>query len=63
MERYRLSQSSVSDLSDASALASSSRVQLIRAQYGFLQSLSKLRSLGAIDDEEKLMKVLSENTL
>jgi outer membrane protein TolC len=63
MERYRLSQSSVSDLSDASALASSSRAQLIRAQYGFLQSLSKLRSMGAVDDEERLMKILSENAL
>ena len=58
MERYRLSQSSVSDLSDASALAGSNRVQLIRAEYGFLQSLSKLRSLGAIDDEEKLLGIL-----
>jgi outer membrane protein TolC len=58
MERYRLSQSSVSDVSDASVLASSSRAQFIRSQYGFLQSLSKLRSLGAIDDEEKLLRIL-----
>jgi outer membrane protein TolC len=63
MERYRLSQSSVSDLSAASETASSGRVQLIRAQYGFLQSLSKVRSLGAVDDEEKLMKILSEGAL
>jgi outer membrane protein TolC len=58
MERYRLSQSSVSDVSDASVLASSSRAQFIRSQYGFLQSLSKLRSLGAMDDEERLIKSL-----
>ena len=58
MERYRLSQSSVSDVSDASVLASSSRAQFIRSQYGFLQSLSKLRSLGAIDDEDKLIAIL-----
>jgi outer membrane protein len=58
MERYRLSQSSVSELSDASVLASSSQSQLIKARYGFLRSLSSLRSLGAVDDEEKLMNLL-----
>ena len=58
MERYRLSQSSVSELSDASVLASSSRGQFIKARYGFLRSLSTLRSLGAIEDEEKLMMIL-----
>jgi outer membrane protein TolC len=58
MERYRLSLSSVSEVSDASALASSSRGQFIKARYGFLQSLSKLRSLGAFEDEEKLMNLL-----
>jgi hypothetical protein len=31
---------------------------LIKAHYGFLQSLSKLRSLGAFSDEEKLFSVL-----
>ncbi|MDR0585342.1 MAG: TolC family protein [Treponema sp.] len=58
MERYRLSQSSVSELSDASALVSSSRSQFIKARYGFLQGLSTLRSLGAFEDEEKLMQIL-----
>ena len=58
MEQYRLSRSSVPELSDASALASSSRGQFIKARYGFLQSLSKLRSLGAFEDEEKLMNLL-----
>jgi outer membrane protein TolC len=61
MERYRLSQSSVSDLGDASSLLINNRNSHIRAQYGFLQSLSKLRSLGAIDDEEKLVKILTGN--
>jgi outer membrane protein TolC len=61
MERYRLSQSSVSDVGEASSLLINSRNSHIRAQYGFLQSLSKLRSLGAIDDEEKLVKILIGN--
>jgi outer membrane protein len=60
MERYRLSQSSVSDVGEASALLINSRNNHIKAQYGFLQSLSKLRSLGAIEDEEKLVTVLME---
>ena len=58
MERYRLSQSSISDLGDASTLLINSRNTLIKSRYGFLQSLSKLRSLGAIDDEEKLIELL-----
>jgi outer membrane protein TolC len=58
MERYRLSQSSVSDLLDATALAGNSRNQLIKSRYGFLQSLSKLRSLGAVDDESILLQIL-----
>jgi outer membrane protein TolC len=61
MERYRLSQSSVSDVGEASSLFINNRNSHIRAQYGFLQSLSKLRSLGAIDDEEKLVKILMGN--
>lgn len=61
MERYRLSQSSVSELSDASALVSSNRSQFIKARYGFLQSLSTLRSLGAFEDEEILMQLLRGN--
>jgi len=58
MERYRLSQSSVSDLGEASSLLINSRNSHIKARYGFLQSLSKLRSLGVIDDEEKLVNML-----
>ena len=58
MERYRLSQASVSELGDASTLLISSRNSNIKASYGFLQALSKLRSLGVIDDEEKLITQL-----
>jgi outer membrane protein TolC len=58
-ERYRLSQSSISDLGEASALLINSRNSHIKSRYGFLQALSKLRSLGAIDDEQKLMKILT----
>ena len=61
MERYRLSQSSVSDVGEASSLLINNRNSHIKAQYGFLQSLSKLRSLGAIDDEEMLVKILIGN--
>ena len=57
-ERYRLSQSSVSDLNEASTLLINSRNSHIKSRYGFLQSLSRLRSFGAIDDEEKLIKTL-----
>jgi len=62
MERYRLSQSSITDLNEASTLLINSRNNLIKARYGFLQSLSKLRSLGAFTDEEKLNKILMGNS-
>jgi hypothetical protein len=48
----------VSELSDASVLVSSNRSQLIKASYAFLRSLSTLRSLGAIEDENKLIALL-----
>ena len=61
MELYRLSRNSVSELSEASSLLINSRNSHIRARYGFLQSLSKLRSLCALDDEEKLLNLLLAN--
>ena len=61
MERYRLSQSSVSELGDASTLLINSRNSLIRARFGFLQSLSKLRSLAVMDNEERLISILMGN--
>ena len=57
-ERYRLFQSSISELSDASTMLINSRNNNIRASYGFLQSLSRLRSLGAIGEMESLIDVL-----
>jgi outer membrane protein TolC len=58
LELYRLSRNSQSELSDAAATLSSNRNQLIRAQYGFLLSLSKLRSLGSFEDEGALGAIL-----
>jgi outer membrane protein TolC len=58
LERYRLGQGSVSDMSDATSLFINSRNSHIRAVYGFLQGLSRLRSLGAIDEEAKLLDLL-----
>jgi len=58
MQRYRLSQSSVSDLNDATSLFINSRNSLNRASYSFLQNLSKLRALCAIDDEAELLDLL-----
>jgi outer membrane protein TolC len=57
-ERYRLSQSSVSEVSDASSLYINSRNSHIRATYSFLQALSRLRSMGAIEDEQALLALL-----
>ena len=58
MERYRLSLSSVSELTDASSLYITSRNSHIRSTYSFLQSLSRLRSLCALDDEGRLLGLL-----
>jgi len=59
MERYRLSQSSVSDLNEASIMLINNRNSHIKSRYGFLQCLSRLRSFGAINDEEKLIALLT----
>jgi outer membrane protein TolC len=58
LELYKLSQSSVSALSDAAALTGTSRAQYNRSQYGFLTGLSKLRSLGCFSSEEELFAIL-----
>ena len=60
-ERYRLLQSSMSDLNEASTLLINSRNNYIRAHYGFLQGLSRIRSLGAISDEGQLITLLMQN--
>ncbi|MCL2213988.1 MAG: TolC family protein [Treponema sp.] len=58
MERYRLSQSSVKDVGDASISLMNSQNNLNNANYTFLQRLSTLRSLCALDDEERLINIL-----
>ncbi|MDR2742332.1 MAG: TolC family protein [Treponema sp.] len=54
LEQYRLSRASVAELSDAAALAGSNRTQYIKARYGFLAGLSKIRSLGSFSSDEDL---------
>jgi outer membrane protein TolC len=58
LELYRLSQNSLSALSDAAVLAGSSRTQRIRAEYGFLSCLSRIRSLGCFPEESELNDLL-----
>ena len=62
LELFRLSQSSVSELSDAAALLQSNRTALIRSRYGFLRSLSALRSLGAFASDAELAALLLSAT-
>ncbi len=59
LELYRLSQNSVSDLSDASTLVSTNRNQLIKSQYSFLLCISVIRSLGAFESEQQVVDLLS----
>ena len=61
MERYRLLQSSISELQEASTMLINNRNSHIRALYGFLQNLSRLRSLSVIDDEERIINLLTGN--
>jgi len=58
MERYMLSQSSVSDLGNAARSLMNSQNNLNSANYSFLQSLSTLRSYCALDDEQRLIQAL-----
>ncbi|MDR3191514.1 MAG: TolC family protein, partial [Treponema sp.] len=58
MELYRLNQNSVSQLQEASSLATTNRNQLIRSQYGFLSSLSKMRSILVMEDQGALRDLL-----
>jgi len=60
-ERFRLLQSSISDHGEAALLLINNRNIYIRASYGFLQSLSRLRLLEAVDDEERLINILLGN--
>jgi outer membrane protein TolC len=58
-ELYRLSQKSIQEFSDAANLQARSRNQLTAAHYGFLQALSKIRGLGAFDDDAALIAFLN----
>jgi outer membrane protein TolC len=58
LERFRLSQGSVPELSDAAALLQTNRAWLVRSRYGFLRSLSALRSLGAFASDAELAALL-----
>lgn len=60
-ERYRLSQSSVTELNSASTSLINSQNSLNSASFAFLQSLSRLRSLCALDDEQRLLEILLGN--
>jgi outer membrane protein TolC len=61
MERYRLSQASVLEYVEASSSLITNSNNYIRSSYGFLRSLSTLRSLTVMDDEEMLIKLLLGN--
>ncbi len=58
MELYRLSSASLSDVSDATALVSSSQKQLIQSQFSFLLSISVIRSLGVFDSEQQVVELM-----
>ncbi|MCL2092614.1 MAG: TolC family protein [Treponema sp.] len=58
LERYRLLQSSISDLQEASTMLINSQNSHSRSLYGFLQNLSRLRSMGLIEEEEFLFAIL-----
>jgi len=58
LERYRLLQSSISEMQDASTMLINNQNSYNRSVYGFLQSLSRLRSMGAFEDENRMMEIL-----
>jgi hypothetical protein len=57
MERYRLSQSSTADLTNASLTLTTSHNSLNTAQFNFLKSLSTIRSLGAFEEESTIINM------
>jgi outer membrane protein TolC len=57
-ERYRLLQSSVSDLSSANALEQSAQTSLIKARYGFLSALRTLKGLGGLEEDSDVIKLI-----
>jgi len=62
LELYRLSRNSPKELSDAETMVRNSRNDLSRAQYAFLNGLSKIRGMGAFNsDDEIVALILSVN--
>jgi outer membrane protein len=58
LEQYRLSAASVLDLSDAQLLVSTNRTALITARYGFLTSISSLRTYAGFETDELLIRIM-----
>jgi len=58
LERYALSAASASELASAEAVVSAARTGLIGARYDVLASLSELRALLGLENEESLMDAL-----
>jgi len=59
LEQYRLSAASSSELSDAQALVSTSRKQLITALAQFRSNLAALRTLAGVESDELLLRIIS----
>jgi outer membrane protein TolC len=57
-ELFSLSRISLSELSDAEALVHNNRNLLIKAQYGVLSALSKIRSIGVFDSEDQIIDLV-----
>jgi outer membrane protein len=58
LESYKLSLASATDLSTAAQLVSTNRCAYNRAHYDFLQSITDLKTLTALDTEGKLLELV-----
>jgi len=58
LESYKLSLASATDLSTAAQLVSTNRSAYNRAHYDFLQSITDLKTLTALDTEGKLLELV-----
>ena len=57
LELYRLSSASSTTLSTAAELVSTNLKSLIAARYSFLSCIAQIRSIGAFENDEAVMKV------
>lgn len=57
LELYKLSTASSTALSTAAQLVSTNLKSLIAARYGFLSCIAQIRSIGAFESDEAVMKV------